>query len=172
MNDENKDGAKNGSKDDVVEPKKDILDQIKRAESAIKQMTLIKMMSDIKEMANSVLELKEKCSAILTAVGVAPEDVKRVIDFVNNLPSVQLDDKDRETIRNWAREQVQSKRKDVEKKVEDKMKPYDFIVSANRSHLALDNNFYQNTGVTSVPLTYSSDVVLCSASGDKLEIPL
>ena len=171
MNDENKDSV-NGSKDVTVEPKKDILDQIKRAESAIKQMTLIKMMSDIKEMANSVLELKEKCSAILTAVGVAPEDVKRVIDFVNNLPSVQLDDKDRETIRNWAREQVQSKRKDVEKKVEDKMKPYDFIVSANRSHLALDSNFYQNTGGTAVPLTYTSDVVLCSASGDKLEVTL
>jgi len=175
MNGENKSGNasfKNGGKDEAVQPKKDILDQIKRAESAIKQMTLIKMMSEIKQMANQVLELKEKCTAILAEIGVTPEDIKRVIDFVNNLSSVQLDDKDKERICNWAREQVNSKRKDVEKRVEDKIKPYDFAVSAHPS-LALDNdNFYQNMGSSSVPLKYSQDVVLCSTKGDKLEVTL
>lgn len=159
------------------EVKPDILDQIKRAELAIKQATLIKMMGDVKRMASQVLELKEKCTAMLSEIGLSADDVKRVIDFVNNLSSVQLNDADRETIRKWAKDEVQGKRKDIEKKIEDKIKPYDFLVtSQNLGAITTDAGIW-STGSGVNPLKYGTqtichDVVLCSETGNELKINL
>lgn len=170
MNEEIK---KNGKE----EVKPDILDQIKRAEMAVKQATLIKMMGEVKRMASQVLELKEKCTAMLTEIGLSADDVKRVIDFVNNLSSVQLNDADREIIRKWAKDEVQGKRKDIEKKIEDRIKPYEFLVtSQNISSATIDAGVW--SGATSGnPMkfgnqTMCSDMVFCSDDGKELKVNL
>ena len=84
---------KNGDSKETKEL--DVLDHLKRVEAKVKQAVVVKMVGEIKRMASQVLELKEKCTAVLTEVGLSAEDVKRVIDFVNNLPSVQLNDGDK-----------------------------------------------------------------------------
>jgi hypothetical protein len=160
------------------ENKHDILDQIKKAEIVVKQALLVKMLGMVKQMSHDVLELKEKCTAILTEVGLSSEDVKRVIDFVNNLSSVQLNDSDREIIRKWAKDEVQGKRKDIEKKIEDKIKPFDyFVTSQNLGVVTTDGGIYSSgSGVNHLKYgnqTICHDVVLCSSSdGKKLEVNL
>ncbi len=168
------------------EKKVDVLAQIKRAEQAIKQATLVKMISDIKNMAHDILELKEKCVMLLSEIGLTDEDIKRVIDFVNNLPTVQLSKVDKEAIGNWARDQVQGKRKDIEKKIEEKIKISDLTLYSRPENMFLVTNensgkygtthggmkFGVNTGDAPQQFGYTSDVVLCSTSGEELKIKI
>jgi hypothetical protein len=164
----------NGDKEVVVE-KQDILDQIKRVELMVKQATLIKMMSEIKRMSHEVLELKEKCTAVLVEVGVNTDDVKRVIDFANNLPSVQLNDNDKEAIRKWAKDEVQGKRKDIEKKVEDKIKPYDFFAASAGNSIPLVAHGNWGDSADNIMLgsrTISSNMVFCSTDGKEMKVTL
>lgn len=95
----------------------DILDDVKKVEREIKVRTLAKVMEQIKDKAHEVLELKEEINALLEAAGVETDDIKRIIDFVNSLDSVQLSEADKREIRKDAKDDVRDDRKQVQQKI-------------------------------------------------------
>jgi glutamyl/glutaminyl-tRNA synthetase len=104
--------------------KVDILEDIKNAEMITKKLVLIKVLGELKTLAKTVLEAKEKCSALLAEAGVSAEESKRVIDFINSKSSVQLTKADKEKIEDWAKSKIEGERKTVERKLEDDFAPW------------------------------------------------
>jgi len=173
------DTAKKNGKENKV----DILDELKAMEKAVKKMVLIKMLSLIKKMSHEILVLKEKCNVLLDEVGIADEDTKRIIDFVNNQSTVRLTKVDKEDIRDWAKEEVEKTRDGLEQKAEknDGLFPATIFMNSPLSSKSLigssaDPNF---------PQTYTTDagwkdewsnngITLCSndAGGGKLEVKI
>ena len=103
---------------EIKEP--DILDEIKKVEKITKAQLLRKAIKKIKDYAREIVELKEKTQIELEEIGIKDEDIKRVIDFVNSLPDVQLTENDKKDLRDSVKKSVQSEKKDVEKEIEDK----------------------------------------------------
>lgn len=102
---------------DPTPKQNDILDEIKAVDRAIRAQTLARILTQIKEKAKKVLELKEEVNALLEATGLSTEDIKRVIDFVNSLDEVQLTDSEKKEIRTDARSVVKNEKKTAEKKI-------------------------------------------------------
>ena len=134
----------------------DILDEVKKVEKITKAQLLRKAIKKIKDYAREIVELKEKTEIELEEIGIKSEDIKRVIDFVNSLPDVQLTDNDKKELRNQVKKSVQSERKGVEKEIEDK--GIDLMKFTSPS---LSNNTVTRSG--SIGQTYS--VNLCSSTG-------
>ena len=111
-------------KSDNIEKDLDVLEQLKRHEKIIKSKLLIKSLTEIKTMAKSILELKSKTEELLKLVVTNPEDIKRVIDFINSTESVQLSKEDVQKSKDWAAQCIAGAKKDIEKKVDDKLSEY------------------------------------------------
>ncbi len=96
----------------------DVLDHIKRAEKVIKTNLLIKQMSELKKLARELLEVKERSVMILEDIGVEEVDIKRVIDFINNSPEVQLTESDKKELREKVRREGKTKRSEIQRELE------------------------------------------------------
>lgn len=131
----------------------DILDEVRKIEKITKAQLLRKAVKKIKEYAREIVELKEKTLIELEEIGIAESEIKKVIDFVNSLPDVQLTDNDKKELRDEVKKSVKEERSDVEKEVE--KKGLDIFKYSESSDLAYT---YSN----SAPNTYS--VGLCSSN--------
>lgn len=109
----------------------DVLDQIKEIERAVKAQTLIKILSSLKQYAREILELKEKTTASLEELGISEADIKRVIDFINNSPEVQLTENDKKKLREEVKQSVASKKKNSQEEFEKKLSGVFGTVLAN-----------------------------------------
>ena len=98
--------------------KENILDQVCEAEKVIKTHLLVKRMVDFKNLARQVLEAKEESRLMLSDIGINEEDAKRVIDFVNALPEIQLSEEDKRDIWGRVREEGKKARQEVQEKIE------------------------------------------------------
>lgn len=96
----------------------DILDQVKKVEKAIKAKVLIKKIGELKKIAKEVNELKEEMVATLEELGLSDKDIKRVIDFINELPDVKLTDREKKEIRETAQADVEETKAKEESEVE------------------------------------------------------
>ena len=98
--------------------KEDILYQVKKVEKAVKLNLLYRRLADLKVLARDVLEAKEESVMILEEIGVSQEDIKRVIDFINSSPEVQLSEADKKELRERVRKENKQEKEEVQKEIE------------------------------------------------------
>ena len=97
----------------------DVLDEIKKVEQTVRRRALAKSIGDMKDKAKKILELKEETVAMLEALGISDVDSKRVIDFLNSCPDVQLTENDKKSIRERANDNAKKQKQEVVKKIND-----------------------------------------------------
>jgi uncharacterized protein YoxC len=97
----------------------DILDQVRNAEKVLKTHLLLKQLQVIKKLAKEVLITKEKTKMILEDIGLKEEDVKKVIDFVNSLPEVQLSETEIKELKEDVKDEGKKERQTIQKKIEE-----------------------------------------------------
>lgn len=93
----------------------DILDQVKKIDKAIKAKLLIEKIAQLKTYAREVNELREKSVATLEELDLSPKDIKRIIDYINELPEVKLSERDKEEIRSDINEVMTEEKQETEK---------------------------------------------------------
>lgn len=156
-----------------VKKEMDVLDHIKKAEKVIKTNLLIKQMGELKKLARELLEIKEKSVMILEDVGVEEADIKRVIDFINSSPEVQLTENDKKEIRERVRQQGRSKRQEVQREIESHPFLGNGSLTGGFGNTYLTSATGANTTATWVGGTNtSSNVMFANSAGDSLEVNL
>jgi hypothetical protein len=103
----------------MTDVKKDILDDIKKADKFIKAQLLIKKIGELKKLAKDVLLAKEKATIVLEEIGIKEKDIKRIIDFINESDDVKLTKVDREALREDVLEDKEVQRDEIVKKIEE-----------------------------------------------------
>jgi len=101
----------------------DILDQVKEAEAIMRKRMLLKQISELKKLCKKVLETKKECEMTLTECNVSEEDAKRLIDYLNSLPEVQLKKEDISAIRAKIKKKAVEVSEEIKKEAE-KYPPY------------------------------------------------
>lgn len=156
-------------KQDVKEEGADVLDQVRKAEKIVKTHLLMKRLADLKKLARTIHEAKEESRQLLADIGMKDEDVKRVIDFVNELPEVQLSEGDRKDIRDRVRNEGKKARREVQEKIEKSPAVFTGLTGSNMfsavntaSSLDALNNF--------TTISTGGNLVMTSTDGNTLEI--
>ena len=128
----------------------DVLDQIKNIEKTVKAKMLIQSISELKKMCKEVSTLKEKCVITLEEIGIDEVDIKRIIDFVNELPEVKLTSDDKKSIRDTIKNSTKNQRENVAKKIGEEidLHNYNYISAAGTTSTA--NSIGYTTSATSV----------------------
>ena len=111
--------VKNGSEKTIEHKPMDVLDEIKAIERVVRKKRLLAALTELKDKAHKILELKEECLSLLEAIGVSDEDQKRIIDYVNNSGDVVLSESEKKDIRTKAKEKEVSEKKKVETKIKE-----------------------------------------------------
>lgn len=93
----------------------DVLEQVKRIDKAVKAKMLIEKIALLKEFAREINELREKSVAILEELGLSDKDMKRIIDYINELPEVKLSERDKKQIREEVSDDVDEEKESIEK---------------------------------------------------------
>lgn len=146
----------------------DILDDVKRVERAVKAKLLMNAISEIKERAREILELKEETTMILEEIGIDEKDIKRIIDFINN--SVSLTQSDKDKIRQSIKNEKEKDSEKIEKEIISS--PYFSQPLAYNMH-AFSNTAGVNTVGLADSFTLTSSLGATSnAGGNSLEIKL
>lgn len=97
----------------------DVLDQVKKIDKAIKAKLLIEKIAQLKEFAREVNVLREQSVATLEELDLSPKDIKRIIDYVNELPEVKLSERDKKEIRDDIHEEMGEQKTKTEKSFRD-----------------------------------------------------
>lgn len=93
----------------------DVLDQVKKIDKAVRAKLLIEKIALLKKYAREVNELKEKSMIVLEELGLSDKDMKRIIDYVNELPEVKLSERDKKDLRDGIHEEMSEEKNEVEK---------------------------------------------------------
>lgn len=109
----------NDKKNIKEDSKINILDEVKRVERFTRQQLLVKAITDLKKEAKRIAGIKYRTKLMLEKIGVGEADIKRVIDFVNELPEAKLTDSDKKEIKERVDSNVKDSRDFVAKKIED-----------------------------------------------------
>lgn len=104
----------NEEKKEDVQEENDVLEQVKKVEKSIKAKILIDKIGELKKHAKQINELKECSIATLEELQLSKADVKRIIDYINELPDVKLTEREKADIR----EDVDDEMKDAQQKNE------------------------------------------------------
>jgi macrodomain Ter protein organizer (MatP/YcbG family) len=97
----------------------DVLEQVKKVEKAIKAKILIEKIGELKTIAKEINELKEQSLATLEELQLSEKDMKRIIDYINELPDVKLTDKEKQKIRDEISEEMTGEKEENEKSFRD-----------------------------------------------------
>jgi len=145
-----------------------ILDEIKKVEKITKRNLLLKQLVKIKKLSKEILEDKKKCELLLQEIGIKSDDIKKVIDFVNNLPEVQLSEEDIRELKREIKGKVVEEKKDVEEKIIREMERDPALI------LNTPSSYISTTTASSVDIMggTTGNVFLCSSSGDELKIKM
>lgn len=153
----------------------DVLDDFRKVEKTVRQRALASSMKLFKEKATAIMRLKEETIALLEALGIQESDMKRVIDFVNSLPDVQLSESDKRVIR----EEMLAESKKQKKKAVDKIEESPYIGGTIITYPPVDTNMYMYrgdnikwTGAPSQKISYGTstgDSVLGKATNGGIE---
>lgn len=127
-----------------------VLDEIKKVEQTVRRRALARAIGDMKDKAKKILELKEETVAMLEALGISDVDSKRVIDFLNSCPDVQLTENDKKSIRERANDNAKKQKQEVVKKINDAPITYDNLTYpaytyTTGSSTIMDDKFYTST---------------------------
>jgi len=102
----------------------DILDKVRRIEKVKKAKLLLKVMEEIKQECFKIKETKLGIKERLRLIGLNEVDIKRVIDYVNELPACSLTSAVKNKIRTQLEEDNKQKEKEVVKEVVDDQSGY------------------------------------------------
>lgn len=101
----------------MAEEKTSLLDDLKKLEATKKKQVLAAVLNKIKDDALEVVKLKERYKIFMEQLGVSEKEAKQIIDWINSL--VELTNDDREQLKKDVARDLESKRKSVEKKIEE-----------------------------------------------------
>lgn len=146
-------------KDNVELQDVDVLEQVKRVEKAIKAKMLIEKIAQLKQHAREINELKEKSVATLEALDLSDKDIKRVIDYINELPDVKLSEKDKKAIRDSVSEDVVEEKVEQEKQIRE-INIEKFFKDYPRIEYKVTNEPYLINGIGTLKTALDDDVML------------
>ena len=144
-----------------------VLEQVKKIEKIKKAQVLAATMREIKEMAKSVLLLKEETNLIMEEIGISTADAKKVVDYVNSL--VELTESDKKDLKEKVKERHQEKEQKVEEEMEKRPASdiYTMYASAAASPQSWDNAVMSATSTTADWTGDMSDSALKMSLGDE-----
>ena len=99
--------------------KKDILEEVKELDRKVRSKIVYDKLSDVKQWAKEIAELKLKTQFLLEELGVEVEDVKRLIDYATNAPEYQLDKEDIADLKDEVREMIAESKTKVQRNFPD-----------------------------------------------------
>jgi uncharacterized protein YjiS (DUF1127 family) len=134
----------------------DVLDQVKKIDKAVKAKLLIEKIAILKQYAREVNELREKSVANLEELGLSKKDIKRIIDYINELPEVKLSEKDKEAIRDEVNEELTEEKQTAEKSLRE-VDIEKLIGSGTGMSISGTNGWY--TTSDNVTFTSTSDLI-------------
>lgn len=140
----------------------DILDQVRKAEKVIKTHLLIKRIAALKVLAKEVRSAKKEAHLLLEDIGIEGKDVKRVIDFVNDLPETQLSREDVKKIKNKVRRETKEVREEIQEKMEEAPIPF---VGATTNLLSTSLGIDNLSNTTWTTTNDSNEMYKVSADG-------
>lgn len=97
--------------DSNEEKEKDVLDRLRDVDKTVKARLLFQVVEDMRYSSRQLLEIKEKNLARLAAIGISEKDIKRIIDYINELPEVRLTESDIEDIKDSIQKETEQKKK-------------------------------------------------------------
>ena len=92
----------------------DILDDIRKVDKKIRVKLLVEKIKQLKEFAREINELKERMKITLEEMDVEEEDIKRIIDYINETPEVKLNEVDKQQIRKDVQEEVKEEKEQTD----------------------------------------------------------
>jgi hypothetical protein len=154
----------------------DILDHFKSVERMIRTRLLVKAINQLKEKAREIIELKAECTMVLEESGVKEKDIKRILDFINDTPEVQLSDEDKKELRQSVRNRIKREKEDVKKAVDKQLDNTPISTSYSTSASSSPSNsfsgdVYSYFFTDSDPLNGKYDnITLTSTTGESLNL--
>lgn len=123
-----------------------VLDDLKKIDEQVKQKTLARMLTSLKEKAKEIHEIKYYTNKLLSELWINDKDSKAIIDWINSLNDVQLSDEQKKQIDKDIKSEIKDEKVKVEKKY-------------------IDNNFYYSN--TTWLVNNHNVLVTTTASTDK-----
>ena len=116
----------------------DILDKVRRIEKVKKAKLLLKVMEEIKQECLKIKDIEFGIRERLRLIGLNEVDIKRVVDYVNELPTCSLTSAVKNKIRTQLEEDNKQKEKEVVKEVGDEESGYVWTNGGNQSGYVFD----------------------------------
>ena len=172
-------GEKESSPEQESEPK-DILDDLRKIDKKEKMKQLKELMNYLKVLQKKINMTKYECKEAIKQLGFDDKDVKRIIDFIGEMPDVKLNRKDKKKIE----EKIQDKLNgETEKSEEENLNTYSFSSPPegsfpdNYSNLVYKYNWeanpwtvYSNSDDITMHTCENSSVLTDCTTGKKLEM--
>jgi hypothetical protein len=95
----------------------DVLDDLRRIESLNRRRLFAKKLKELKELSHDVASKKAEVEMILKGIGVKDKDIKRVIDFVNELEEVKMNEDELKALKAKVSKKISSEMSEVEETV-------------------------------------------------------
>jgi len=130
----------------MSEKEGDVLDELRRIDKAVKAKVLVERITHLKKLARQMNELREETNATLDELGLSKSDAKRVVDYVNESPSVKLTQAEKTKINERVASAINRVRSDVVNDVND----------VNVSQLMTYIDGSTTTWANSLPMTYTT----------------
>ena len=154
----------------VDEKKFDVLDDVKAAEKKIKRAAFLKLIPKLKEMAKEVNTLKKRAELLLEETGIEEKDRKRVIDFINSLPTVELSESDLKELREGVKEEVHETREKAEKDFDKSLEKFSSAMATSMDNAWMSTGGTANTAYCST-VGAGSNMTL-SSNGKSLNVDI
>jgi len=122
----------------------DILDKVRRIEKVKKAKLLLKVMEEIKQECLKIKDIEFGIRERLRLIGLNEVDIKRVVDYVNELPTCSLTSAVKNKIRTQLEEDNKQKEKEVVKEVGDEESGYVWTNGGNQSGYVWTNGGNQS----------------------------
>ena len=142
---------------EIQDNKTSAFDELKSVEAKIKKMTLSMVLTEVKKLAKLIQKYKVQSNEWLKNVAADDDEIKRIIDWINNLNDVNLDEDDVKIIKDDVRKQFKSMRDEIDRKIKDKP---EFIYSSSISSSTSAST--STAAGFSAQTTSGDNVVLCN----------
>lgn len=146
-----------------------VLDQLKKVQEIENKIIARQVLSKIKNLSREVLEAKYQVECLIELLNVSDKEKKAIIDWINNLSSVQLSEDDKKELKDGIKEEDRKDRTKMKDKIE-KNTVFDMSTLAltGANNLLGTGSFYATNAVgvplntSSVTHTNSNGVINCS----------
>lgn len=154
------------SKNNEKQP--DILDEIRGLDKMVRKFLLIRLLAHVKFVSKKILRYKEGIRSVLAEAGIPEEDIKRIIDFVNESPEVKLTEQELKEARQESRDFVKGKRRDIEQEIEKQSPKFPNVGSDFYNTLGTQESVFYTSLANSAPAT--DEITFTNSAGESLNL--